>query len=223
MLLEHGADPTAMVDAGEVALREAIGHGNRDMANLIASYGGVLPIHCLASGGDIVTRAAVLHENPKLALSAIYIPNPQRPKEAAQALRLVLHHGVNPRDICLWTLFRASPNTELQRLFLEAGANPNVTDEDGGNYTLLHYLTEFPDTEPAMEVLLQLKANIHARDRFFGFTPLTWAVVQRRLALVQFLLTHGAAIELPDDQPWTTPRFWAKHLEEPEITQALAE
>jgi ankyrin repeat protein len=222
MLLEHGANPNAMIDAAEVALSEAIGHGNRDMANLIASYGGALPIHCLAWGGDIVTLAAVLRENPKLALSAIYIPNPERPKEAAQALRLALHHGVNPKDICLWSLFRASGNAELLRVFLDAGANPDVTDEEGGGCTLLHYLTGFPDAKPSIEVLLQFGANINARDGFFRFTPLTWAVVHRRLEMVQFLLAHGAAIELPDDQPWTTPRFWARHLEEPAILQALA-
>ena len=167
--------------------------------------------------------AAVLHENPKLALSAIYIPNPERPKEAAQALRLALHHGVNPKDNCLWTLFRASGNAELLRVFLEAGADPNVTDETGGGCTLLHWLTGFPDTKPSIEVLLEFKANIHARDRFFGFTPLTWAVVHRRLDMVQCLRDHGAAIELPDDQPWTTPRFWAKYLEEPAMMEAFAD
>jgi ankyrin repeat protein len=221
MLLEHGANPNAMIEAAEVALSEAI-ERNREMANLIASYGGVEPIHCLAWRGEIVTLAARLHENPKLALSAIYIPNPDRPREAAQALRLALHHGVNPNDICLWSLFRASGNAPLLRIFLEAGANPNVNDEDGGGCTLLHYLTGFPDTRPSIEVLLEFKANINARDGFFGFTPLTWAVVHRRLEMVQFLLAHGAAIELADDQPWTTPRFWAKYLEEPAILQALA-
>ncbi len=220
MLLEHGANPNAMTDGAEVALGEAIGHGNDDMANLIASYGGALPIHCLAWAGDIVTLAAVLRENPKLALSAIYIPNPERPKEAAQALRLALHHGVNPKDICLWSLFRASGNPELLRVFLEAGANSNVNDE---GYTLLHFLTAFPDTKPSMEVLLEFKANINARDSFFGFTPLTWSVLHRRLDLVKFLIAHGAAVELPDDQTWTTPRFWARHLEEPAIVQALGE
>jgi ankyrin repeat protein len=220
MLLEHGANPNAMIDAAEVALLEAIGHDNRDMANLIASYGGALPIHCW--GSNLVALAAVLRENPKLALSAICIPNPERPKEAAQALRLALHHGIDPKDICLWSLFRASPNPELLRLFLEAGANPDVTDEDGTGCTLLHYLTGFPDTKPAIEVLIEFQANIHARDGFFGFTPLTWAVVHRRLDMVRFLLAHGAAVELPGDEPWTTPRFWAKHLDEPAIVQALA-
>jgi ankyrin repeat protein len=134
---------------------------------------------------------------------------------------LALHHGVNPKDIGLWSLFRASGNAELLRVFLEAGANPNVNDDYGGGCTLLHYLTTYPDTKPSIEVLLQFKANINARDSFFRFTPLTWDVVQRRLDMVQCLLAHGAAIELPDDQPWTTPRFWAKHLEEPAIMQAL--
>jgi len=122
-------------------------------------------------------------------------------------------------EAALWSLFRASGNAELLRVFLEAGANANVND---GGCTLLHYLTADPDTKPSIEVLLQFKANINARDSFFRFTPLTWAVVQRRLDMVQFLLAHGAAIELPDDQPWTTPRFWATHLEEPAVMQALA-
>ena len=102
------------------------------------------------------------------------------------------------------------------------GPRPNVIDEDGC-CTLLHFLTAFPDKMPSMEVLLEFKANINARDHFFGFTPLTWAVMHRRLDLVQFFLAHGAAIELPDDQPWTTPRFWAKHLEVPAMMQALAD
>jgi ankyrin repeat protein len=215
MLLEHGANPNAQTDGAEVALSEAI-ERNRDMANLIASYGGSLPVHCM----DVVTLAAVLHQNPKLALSAIYIPNPERPTEAAQALRLALRHGIDPKDICLWTLFRASPNPDLLRVFLEAGANPNVNDE---GHTLLHFLTAFPNTKPPIEVLLEFKANLNARDSFFGFTPLTWAVVHRRLDLVQFFVAHGAAIELPDDRPWSTPRFWAEHLEEPAILRALAD
>ena len=111
----------------------------------------------------------------------------------------------------------------MLRVFLEAGADPNVNDENGGGCTLLHYLTAFPDTKPSIEILLEFKANINARDSFFRLAPLTWAVVQRRLDMVQFLLAHGAAIELPDDQPWTTPRFWAEHLEEPAIMQSLAE
>ena len=52
MLLEHGANPNAQTDGAEVALSEAI-ERNRDMPSLIASYGGALPIHCLAWAGDM--------------------------------------------------------------------------------------------------------------------------------------------------------------------------
>jgi ankyrin repeat protein len=86
------------------------------------------------------------------------------------------------------------------------GADLNVIDESGC-WTLLHFLTPFPDTMPAMEVLPEFQANINARDHFFGFTPLTWAVMHRRLDLMQLLLAHGAAVELPDDQSWAVVSF----------------
>jgi hypothetical protein len=41
--------------------------------------------------------------------------------------------------------------------------------------------------------------------------------------MVQFFLAHGAAIELPDDLPWTIFRIWARYLQEPAIVQALAD
>jgi hypothetical protein len=126
-----------------------------------------------------------------------------------------------PEDICLWSLFRASGNAELLRVFLEAGANPNVNDENGSGCTLLHYLTGFPDTKPSIEVLLEFKANINARDSFFGFTPLTWTVVHRRLDMVQFLLAHGAAIELPNDQPWTPRVFGPSTLKSRRLCRRL--
>ncbi len=107
------------------------------------------------------------------------------------------------------------------RVFLKAGANPNVTDEEGGVCTLLHYLAANPEAQASTEVLLEFGANINVRDNVFHFTPLTWAVIQRSLDMVQFLVSHGAAVELPDDKPWTTPRFWARHLDEPAIVQAL--
>jgi ankyrin repeat protein len=53
--------------------------------------------------------------------------------------------------------------------------------------------------------------------------PLHYAAREGHASIVQLLLEHGGAIELPDDQPWTTARFWAKHLEEPAIMQALAD
>jgi cytohesin len=220
MLLEHGADPNAQTAGAEVALGDALENGNREMANLIASYGGAQPVHCYAWDGDIVTLAAVLNENPALALRAVYIPNPERPKEAAQALRLALHHGLDPKQICHWSLFRASGNADLLRTFLAAGADPNVTAGEGR--TLLHYLAADSSAKESVNVLLEFGADINARDDIFRGTPLTWAVLGGNREMVTFFLAHGASIDLPDDERWTTPRYWAEYLGHEEIAKLLS-
>jgi len=220
MLLEHGADPNAQTEAAEVALGNAIASGNTEMANLIASYGGVQPVHCYAAMGDIVTLAAVLNENPSLALQSLFIPNPEKPQEATQALRLALHHGVDSKDICSWSLYRASANAELLRTFLEAGANPNVVADEGR--TLLHYLAADSAAKESIEVLLEFGANINARDDIFRGTPVTWSAIHGNQEMVEFFLAQGASIDLPDDESWTTPLFWVEHLGHAEIVKLLA-
>jgi ankyrin repeat protein len=220
MLLEHGADPNASIDAAEVALGEALNHGNQELANLIASYGGVQPVHCHAWDGDVVTLAAVLHQNPALALQAIYIPNPNRPKEAAQVLRLALRHGLDPKLISHWSLYRASGNADLLRVFLKAGANPNVSAGEGR--TLLHYLAFDAAAKESVKVLIEFGADINARDEIFRGTPLTWAVLAGNQEMVEFWLATGAAIELPDDDANNTPTFWAKYLGHSEILRVLS-
>lgn len=217
MLLEHGADPNASIDAAEVAIGEA--KGNTELANLIASYGGTQPVHCYAWEGDIVTLAAVLKENPSLALQAVYIPNPAKPKEAIQALRLALHHGLDPKQISNWSLFRASGNADLLRAFLAAGADPNVSAGEGR--TVLHYLALDPDLKDSIRVLLDFGADINARDDMFRGTPLTWAVIRGNQEIVELLLAQGATVNSPDDEPWSTPIFWAEYLDHTEIAQLL--
>ncbi len=220
MLLEHGANPNAQTVGAEVALGNAIENSNTEMANLIASYGGAQPVHCYAWAGDVVTLAAVLNENPALALQAVYIPNPERPKEAAYALRLALHHGLDPKQISNWSLFRASGNADLLRAFLDAGANPNVSAGEGR--TLLHYLAANSSAQESVHVLLEFGADINARDEIFRGTPLTWAVIGGNREMVEFFLEKGAAIDLPGDERWTTPRFWAEYLRHTEIVQVLS-
>lgn len=220
MLLAHGADPNAATDGAEVALGNAIENGNTEMANLIASYGGAQPVHCYAWAGDVVSLAAVLNENPSLALQAVYIPNPERPKESAQALRLALHHGLDPKQICLWSLFRASGNADLLRTFLDAGANPKVSGGEGR--TLLHYLAANSRAKESIQVLLEFGADIDARDDIFRGTPLAWAVLGGNREMVEFFLEKGAAMDLPGDETWATPRFWAEYLGHAEIAKVLS-
>lgn len=172
-------------------------------------------------GGDVVTLAAVLHENPALALQAVYIPNPKRPKESAQVLRLALHHGLDPKQICHWSLFRASGHAGLLRAFLDAGANPNVSA--GERRTLLHYLAADSSAKEPIKVLLEFGADINARDDIFRGTPLTWAVIHGNQDVVEFFLARGASVERADDETWSTPSFWAAYLGHTEIAKILSQ
>ena len=218
MLLEHGANPNAQTDGAEVALLEAIEpqprHGEPD---------------CLLR--RIAADSLHGHRHP--------CGRPAPEPEAGPVRHLYPQSRSGRRKLsrrCGWHCITASTQKTSAsgrcsapaptRSCCASSSRPAPTRTSTTRTAatrLLHFLTVFPDTMPSMEVLLQFKANINARDNFFGFTPLTWAVVHRRLDMVQFLLAHGAAIELPDDQPWTTPRFWAKHLEEPAIMQAFAD
>jgi hypothetical protein len=102
------------------------------------------------------------------------------------------------------------------------GADLNVIDEPGC-WILLHFLTAFPDTMPAIGVLLEFDANINVRDRFFGFTALTWAVMHRRFDLVQF----SAPTAPPSSSRTTSPGrrlfFWPSTLKSRRLLQALAD
>ena len=39
--------------------------------------------------------------------------------------------------------------------------------------------------------------------------------------MVEFLLENGAEVELPDDEPWATPLFWAQRKGYVEIADLL--
>ena len=142
------------------------------------------------------------------------------PKEAIQALRLALHHGLDPKQISNWSLFRASGNADLLRAFLAAGADPNVSAGEGR--TVLHYLALDSGSKDSIRVLLEFGADINARDDIFRGTPLTWAVIRGNQAIVEFLLASGAAATLPDDESWSTPIFWAEYLRHTEIANLLS-
>ena len=156
-----------MTDGAEVALGEAIGHGNDDMANL----------DCLLRRSKPTTAwpgrrhrhpKAVLRENLKLALSAIYIPNPERPKEATTR-RLG------------YTASRCQPKRHLPLVAVSApvatgapcaSSSTPVPTRTSTTRTAAATLAALPDgvpedTKPSME-LPQLKADINARDSFFG-------------------------------------------------------
>jgi len=63
----------------------------------------------------------------------------------------------------------------LLRVFLDAGANPNVVATE--RRTLLHSLAANSSAKESVRILLEFGADIDARDDIFHGTPLTWAVI----------------------------------------------
>ena len=160
-----------------------------------------VPVHCM----DIVTLAAVLHQNPKLALQAIYIPNPAA-KEAAQALSAGYCITASTQKTSASGLCSALAATRSCYACSSRPADPNVLDEDGC-CTLLHFLTAFPDKMQSMEVLLEFNANINARDHFFGFTTTDMGRHAPPSGLDSISPRPRRRHRTPDDQSWTMPRF----------------
>ena len=79
--------------------------------------------------------------------------------------------------------------------------------------------------------MLDAGADINARELEFHGTPLAAAVracgdadprqAERQCRMVEFLLQHGAATNLPDDQPWATPLAWASRHGRGDLVQLL--
>jgi ankyrin repeat protein len=117
----------------------------------------------------------------------------------------------------------------LVRKLLARGLDPNRPDWLGK--TFLHVCAASGNRSIAA-VLLDAGADINARGIEFNETPLAAAVrsrlgskepklAQRRRRMVEFLLKRGAATNLPDDEPWTTPLAWARKFGLADIEEIL--
>jgi ankyrin repeat protein len=95
-------------------------------------------------------------------------------EEGQTALSYAVHYG----------------NQKILKLLLEHGANPRIADMQG--WTPLHYASQQPCLYPSsIKTLLEHGAEIDARNNK-GRTPLWCAVICERIAVIQFLLRHGA-------------------------------
>lgn len=105
-------------------------------------------------------------------------------------------------------------HSEVVRTLLKAGAkvhlvNKNVPGERSGE-TALHYAAAGGHTNTA-KLLLESKADIDKVSQFSG-TPLTVAVEEQQLNMVQFLLDSGANANVVDKKLKQTPLHVAASL-----------
>ncbi len=143
-------------------------------------------------------------------------------KNNARLLDLYLRTDPSvPRRMHLHAGITYPKSPALVRKLLAHGLDPNQRDWLGK--TFLHACAENADRSVAA-ILLDAGADINARDVEYKGTPLAAAVrhepwcrqedrsksAERRTRMVEFLLQHGAATNLPDDPPWATPLAWAR-------------
>jgi ankyrin repeat protein len=227
LLLAHGANPNAGLDSSGCCLTIGeVYHGPRakPLQQLLRRHGAF---------------------SPPYAMSA------RQMKEAIRAGREVVRHEEFPGNVMgkrnreLLDLYLDSDPTAAERLdfpsvvtyprspalvrgLLARGLDPNRRDWLGK--TFLHACAE-DGARSVAAVLLDAGADINAREIEFHGTPLAAAVracgdadpkgAERRRRMVEFLLQHGAATNLPDDQPWATPLAWATRHGRSDIVNLL--
>lgn len=173
---------------------------------------------------------------PLLLITAFMVaPGLMQPESAAvdplgrTALTLAAEHGetdrvmamlddgtaVDANDACGWTaLMKAAANGHLDMLEALIARGANLEHRDQAGYTPL-LVAVVNGREATSQALLDAGARVNAVDDEAGWSSLTWAAKDGRLALVELLIEHGAApSHLATDG--TTPLQWARdngHLE----------
>lgn len=186
LLLEHGAHPNVPVESSADTLSAAMRNGDQEMVKLLASRGAARSMELLGYYGDVVTAAAMLAANPKLA------DDPQALAYAAEEghepfVRLLLKY--KPRLAARIAV--GGKTRAITELLFAHGMNPNHRDWLGS--TPLHELARRGDIANA-ELFLEKGAKINAIDEDQRTTPLGWARKARQEAMAAFLEARGATL-----------------------------
>ncbi len=222
LLLENGAYPSVEVESSADTLSAALGEAgysttrNQEMVDLLCSYGASRPVHLLAHCNDLQTAAAVFAANPALADDTDALGSAAG-NEAF--LRLMLRYQPDlPKRRAIGGATR-----EITELLFQHGMNPN--HPNWLRITPLHHFAESGDVQNAA-IFIEYGADVNARDEEFCSTPLGWAARCGKTRMVEFFLSSGAKLSLPDGLPslaWATPLAWARRRGHPEIVNLLTE
>lgn len=224
LLLERGAYPSAEIESSADTLSAALGAAgyrtdhNREMVDLLCSYGAARPVHLLAYCNDLQTAAAVFAANPAMA------DDPGALANAAGGghelfVRLMLRYQPDlPRRIAFKPWSVGAKTRELNELLFAHGMNPS--QPDWLRITPLHRFAEKGDLENAA-LFIDRGADLNAREEEFCSTPLGWAARRGQTAMVELLLGRGAKTNLPDDPQWATPLAWATRRGNEDVVKLL--
>jgi len=115
----------------------------------------------------------------------------------------------------LWAITpRQSQRTEILKLILDYGVDPNVWSKNDVTLLHLHGCTEKEqdkvDIQTALAgVLLDYGADINALDGNLQSFPLAWRCLYGNKGFAEYLLDRGADPNTAG-APWATPLAWAE-------------
>jgi ankyrin repeat protein len=212
LLLENGADPNAIVESGGNSLFIAMRGGHVSVANLLYAYGASMNLDMVCCLGRIDLAGEIIAANPSLInMGGDYGPLCMAVNCGhMDIVKLLLRNRVDlnvPWYTNNYMGYAMDQGTEMARLFLESGANPN--NSNWLSVTYLHKAAWLGKLEFA-QLLIEFGADPNAIDEEYHSTPLGWAAKYGQTEMVRFLLDKGADPCLPADESWAQPLCWAK-------------
>ena len=222
-LLDKGANINeATLSEQSTPLVLAIANGHLDLAKVLVERGadvnkvnvmGVAPLYAT------IDVAWVPHEwSPEPVIA-------QEKTSHLELMKLILEHGADPNarlDRSIWSRVLAenrvwidvsgstafmraaqADDVKAMQLLKEHGADPNMTNRTGTTPLMAaaglgwgaNYSATAPDRMAAVQYCISQGGKITATDQL-GFTPLHGAAFVGDLSLIQFLVDHGARLDV---------------------------
>ena len=236
LLLDRGADPNANVYASGWPLRNAWGHPDESVKNLLIERGAKVHPYMIAERHDVKEARRILSENPdeegvqELLWSAADYGCPE-------IVALALPHMRWSLDDPKWHWVLIQPirgaggdslsnegHFRSMAALLDHGVDPNISRY---GQTTLHFAAarqgDLPGEDRARfaAMLIDHGARLDLRDDLLKSTPLGWACRWGQKELVEELLLRGSPAHEPDAEPWATPLALAKKMGRREIVMLL--
>jgi ankyrin repeat protein len=213
LLLDHGADPNANVNASGNATWAA---KTPELRQRLFARGGKLDCYDLIwldEDDEVIRRVTADPREANVGCGGVFTVAVTRHKKDL-VLRLIDAGARVPASATGCRSYLLEVPDLLRILLASGGMNPDMPNWQRA--TPLHDLCGRDGrgrplalrTECAA-ILLDAGANISAKDEEYRSTPLAWAARSNLPDMVEFLLARGAPTNLPDDEPWATPLSWA--------------
>ncbi len=206
-LLERGADPNSVDDAGRTPLHRAADREHIEVMRVLIDHGANVNARD-ASGCSVLFEAA---SSPSPQAIEMLLAAGAKPEDVAlvracylgrtESAKLLLDAGVSP-DAGIADAAN-SRHPELVQMLLQRGADVNAASSRG--YAALHLATE----HKIVQLLLEAGADPNARENETCETPLFSLSDHRDLEIVKLLVRAGARLDLPNKGGITAVRHAA--------------